>query len=112
MKEFLDFLKHKYAYVAIGQFKPGKFDEAQQLYEKAIATYGEGFGGSYLLQEPETDKGIAIIFWSSVEEMEANKNDVHEAIVKEISHLLVEPATTSVYEVCSTFDPPPSPPEA
>lgn len=112
MTEFLDFLKHKYAYVAIGQFKPGKFEEAKQLYEKAVATYGKGFGGSYLLQEPGTDKGIAIILWSSLEEMEANKNEVHEAIVKEISHLLAEPATTSVYEVCSTFDPPASQSEA
>lgn len=112
MTEFRDFLKRKYAYVAIGEFKPGKFEEAKHLYEKAIATYGQGFGGSYLLQEPGTDKGIAIIFWSSVEEMEANKNEVHQAIVKEISHLLVEPATTSVYEVCGTFDPPASQSEA
>ncbi len=31
MPEFLDFLKHKYAYVAIGEFKPGCFSEAQKL---------------------------------------------------------------------------------
>lgn len=106
MTEFLDFLKHKYAYVAIGEFKPGKFEEAKQLYEKAISTYKQGFQGSYLLQEPGTDKGIAIIFWDSAEEMEANKNEVHQEVVKEISPLLVESPTTFFYEVCSTINPP------
>ena len=33
MSEFIDFLKHKYAYVAMGEFKPGKFSEAQKLYD-------------------------------------------------------------------------------
>ena len=57
MSEFLDFLKHKYAYVAIGEFKPGRFAEAQQLYEKAVSTYTKGFKGAYLLQKPGTDQG-------------------------------------------------------
>jgi len=35
MTDFLDCLKHKYAYVAIGEFKPGCFSEARQLYELA-----------------------------------------------------------------------------
>jgi phenylalanyl-tRNA synthetase alpha chain len=32
MTEFMDFLQHKHAYVAIGEFKPGKFAEAQQNF--------------------------------------------------------------------------------
>ncbi|MEM1311087.1 MAG: antibiotic biosynthesis monooxygenase, partial [Cyanobacteria bacterium P01_H01_bin.153] len=35
MTDFLDCLQHKYAYVAFGEFKPGCFSEARQLYEKA-----------------------------------------------------------------------------
>ena len=49
MTEFMDFLRHEIAYVAIGEFKPGKFEEAKQLYEKAILSYKEGFKGAYLL---------------------------------------------------------------
>ncbi|NEO95896.1 MAG: antibiotic biosynthesis monooxygenase, partial [Moorea sp. SIO3G5] len=74
MTEFLDFLKHNYAYVAIGEFKPGKFQEAQDLYEKAVSTYIQGFKGAYLLQEPGTDRGIAVIFWESIADMEDNQS--------------------------------------
>lgn len=90
MSEFLDFLKHQYAYVAIGEFKPGKFDEAEQLFEKAVSTYTKGFKGSYLLQEPGTDKGIAIIFWENLEDMNENHSDVYEAIMNEMAHLFAK----------------------
>ncbi|HBB34682.1 MAG TPA: antibiotic biosynthesis monooxygenase [Cyanobacteria bacterium UBA8803] len=102
MTEFLDFLKPKFAYVALGEFKPGKFEEAQQLYEKAVSTYGQGFKGAYLLREPGTDKGIAIILWESQEDMEANQHNVaYEAILAQMSHLFTKAPTTSFYEVCS-----------
>ncbi len=101
MTEFLDFLRHKFAYVAIGEFKPGKFEEAQQLYEKAVSTYTHGFKGAYLLQEPGTDRGIAIIFWESLEDMEANQNEAYKAILSQMSHLFTKAPTTSFYEVCS-----------
>lgn len=107
MSEFLDFLKHKYAYVAIGEFKPGKFDEAEQLFEKAVSTYSQGFKGSYLLQEPGTDKGIAIIFWENIEDMEveANHTEAYEAILNEMAHLFVKAPKSTFYEVCSEVVP-------
>ena len=101
MTEFLDFLKHKFAYVAIGEFKPGKFEEAQQLYEKAVSTYTHGFKGAYLLQEPGTDRGIAIILWESLEDMEENQNEAYQAILSQMSHLFSKAPTTSFYKVCS-----------
>ena len=101
MTEFLDFLKHKFAYVAIGEFKPGKFEEAQQLYEKAVSTYTHGFKGAYLLQEPGTDRGIAIILWESLEDMEENQHEAYQAILSQMSHLFSKAPTTSFYEVCS-----------
>lgn len=104
MSEFLDFLKHKFAYVAIGEFKPGKFKEAQQLYEKAVSTYSDGFKGAYLLQEPGTDRGIAIILWESLEDMEANQNEAYKAILNQMSHLFTKAPATSFYEVCSEID--------
>ncbi len=107
MTEFLDFLKHKFAYVAIGEFKPGKFEEAQQLYEKAVSTYSHGFKGAYLLQEPGTDKGIAIIFWESLDDMQTNQNEAYEAILHQMAHLFAKAPTTSFYEVCSEIACPP-----
>jgi heme-degrading monooxygenase HmoA len=101
MKEFLDFLQHKYAYVAIGEFKPGRFAEAQRLYEKAVSTYTTGFKKAYLLQKPGTDEGIAVIVWDNIEDMEANQNSVNQAIMKEMSSLFVKSPVTNFYEVCS-----------
>ncbi len=102
--EFLDFLKHKCAYVAIGEFKPGQFSEAQRLYEQAVSTYSEGFKGAILLQKPGTDEGIAIIMWDKIEDMEANKNGVHQEIVEKITPLFMKPPITDFYEVCSEVD--------
>ncbi|MBD2578940.1 antibiotic biosynthesis monooxygenase [Oscillatoria sp. FACHB-1406] len=101
MSEFTDFLKHKFAYVAIGEFKPGKFTEAEQLFVKAVSTYKQGFKGAYLLQEPNSDRGIAVIFWENIGDMDENHNEVCDAILQEMSHLFLAPPTTSFYEVCS-----------
>ena len=101
MTEFLDFLRHKFAYVAIGKFKAGKFAEAQKLYEKAVSTYTTGFKGAYLLQKPGTDEGIAVIMWEKIEDMEANQTEAYQAILNEMNPLFVRRPTTSFYEVCS-----------
>lgn len=101
MSEFQDFLQHKFAYVAIGEIKPGKFQEAEQLYDKAVATYTRGFKGAYLMQEPGTDRGIAVIFWDSVEDMAANNTEAYQAILHEMSPLFAHPPTTALYEVVS-----------
>ncbi len=99
MSDFQDFLKHQFAYVALGEFKPGKFEEARQLYEEAIATYRDGFKGAYLLQEPGTDRGIAVIFWESLADMEANQNEVCQAILQQMSPLFSHKPQTGLYEV-------------
>lgn len=101
MAEFLDFLKHRFAYVAIGEFKPGKFEEGKQLYEKAVSTYFQGFKGAYLLQEPDTNKGIAIIFWESMEDMDANSSQTYQDILNQMSPLFAKAPKTKFYEVSS-----------
>ena len=99
--EFMDFLTRKYAYVAIGEFKPGRFAEAQRLYEKAVSTYREGFKGSILLQKPGTDEGIAIIMWEKIDDMDANQDDGYQKILQEMAPLIAAPPITHFYEVCS-----------
>lgn len=105
MSEFQDFLKHQYTYVAKGEFKPGKFDEAQALYEKAVSTYEQGFKGAYLLREPESDKGIAVIFWESVEDMLNSQTEEYQAILKQMAPLFATPPETYMYEVVAEIKP-------
>lgn len=101
MTDFTDFLRHKQAYIAIGEFKAGRFCEARQLYEKAVKTYDSGFQGAYLFQEPGTDKGIAVILWDNVDNMEAHQSPTYQKIVRELSGLFVAPPKVKFYEVCS-----------
>ncbi len=103
-EEFLDFLQHKYAYVAIGEFKPGKFAEAQRLYEKAVSTYKQGFKGAFLLQKPGTDEGIAIIMWEKLEDMESNHSEMYQKILAEMTPLFAKSPVTDFYEVSSEIE--------
>ncbi|MBI4780116.1 MAG: antibiotic biosynthesis monooxygenase [Oscillatoriophycideae cyanobacterium NC_groundwater_1537_Pr4_S-0.65um_50_18] len=105
MSEFQDFLRRKFAYVAIGEFKSGKFDEAKQLYEEAISSYQQGFKGTYLLQEPGTDRGISIIFWESAADMESNRTEAHEEILKKMMPLFARAPETAFYEVVCDIQP-------
>lgn len=106
MSEFQDFLRRQFVHVAIGEFKSGKFAEAQALYERAVETYRQGFKAAYLLQEPGTDRGISVIFWESVEEMDANQTEAeHQAILKKMAPLFVQAPKTAIYEVVSEMKP-------
>ncbi|MEK0180665.1 MULTISPECIES: antibiotic biosynthesis monooxygenase [Microcoleus] len=105
MSEFLDFLRHQFAYVAVGEFKPGKFKAAEELFEKAVATYVTGFKGAYLLQLPNTDKGIAIVFWESVDEMAANHSEAYQEILNKMTPLFVKIPDSDVYEIVSEIKP-------
>jgi heme-degrading monooxygenase HmoA len=106
MSDFHDCLKRKLVHVAIGEFKPGKFPQAQELYEQAIATYGQGFEGAYLFQEPGTDRGISIIFWENVGDMSLNQTQLeHQAILKKMGSLFAQTPQTAVYELVSETQP-------
>lgn len=105
MQEFSDFLRHNYAYVAIATFKPGKFPEAQKLFEKAVATYSKGFKGAYLMQKPNTDEGIAVILWEKLEDMEENQSEAHQKILQEMKHLFASPPETNFYELSTEIKP-------
>lgn len=103
--DFQDFLKHKFTYVAVGEFKSGKFEEAKKLYEDAVSTYTKGFKGAYLLQEPGTDKGISVIFWESVGDMEANQSEAYQTILQKMMPLFAKAPTTAIYEVVCEIQP-------
>ncbi|WP_373479423.1 antibiotic biosynthesis monooxygenase [Geminocystis sp.] len=105
MQEFSDFLRHKCAYMAIATFKPGKFPEAQKLFEEAVATYNKGFKGAYLFQKPNTDEGIAFIIWEKIEDMEENQNETYEKIMGEMKHLFASPPKTDFYELSTEIKP-------
>ncbi|NET51456.1 MAG: antibiotic biosynthesis monooxygenase [Merismopedia sp. SIO2A8] len=106
MSDFQDFLTRRCAHVALGEFKPGKFEEARSLYEEATSTYADGFEGAYLLREPGTDQGISIILWDSVEQMDANQHtDTHDAILRKMAPLFSQQPETRYYEVVCHIEP-------
>jgi len=112
MTDFQDFLKRKFAYVARVEFKSGQFATAKQLYDQAVAAYSQGFQGAYLLQEPGTDRGIAVIFWESLEDMDANRTRAYDTILHEMGPLFAHPPETLFYEVVGETQPEASPQEA
>ena len=101
MTEFTDFLRHQCAYIAQATFKPGKFPEAQKLFEEAVATYTTGFKGAYLFQKPNSDEGIAFILWEKIEDMDENHNEVYDKIMMEMKHLFATTPDTNFYDVLS-----------
>ncbi len=107
MEDFQDFLTHKIAHVTIGEFQLGKFDEARQIYQEAVATYGQGFGGAYLLQEAGTERGIAIILWDSEDSMKANEGtEAHKLVLKKMMPLFASTPQTSYCEVVTEIQAP------
>jgi hypothetical protein len=106
MSDFQDFLVHKCAHVAIGEFKTGKFEEAQQLYQEAVSTYATGFQGAYLLREKDTDRGISIIFWENEELMQANESEVYKSILKKMAPLFSGVPVVNSYELVTEILPP------
>ncbi|MEL6223488.1 MAG: antibiotic biosynthesis monooxygenase [Cyanobacteria bacterium J06627_8] len=109
MSDFQDFLTRECVHVAVGEFKPGKFDEARQLYEQVVSSYAGGFKGAYLLRDPNSDRGISVIFWDSVEDMEANQGETHRRILKQMAPLFSQQPNVQVYEVACQIHSEPSP---
>lgn len=52
-----------------------------------------------MLQEPGTDKGISVIFWEDVGDMEANQSETYQNILKKMAPLFDKTPTTVVYEI-------------
>jgi len=106
MSDFQDFLTRRCAHVAMGEFKPGKFEEAQALYEEAVSTYADGFEGAYLLREPGTDQGLSVILWKSVEQMdESQQSSSHSDIMKKMAPLFSQRPDARFYEVICDIKP-------
>lgn len=105
MLDFRDCLTHKLARVTRGEFKPGKFEEAQQLFQEAVDTYGQGFRGAYLLRESGSDKGIAVILWEDAESMAASGNEVEAAILEKMTPLFAKQPVNGEYEVVCEITP-------
>lgn len=109
MSDFHDCLTRKVAQVTIGEFRPGYFEQAQQLYHEAVSTYASGFDGAYLLREGSSDRGISIILWQSEEAMQANQTELHNAILQKMAPLFSEPPENRHYDVVSEIPGNPAP---
>lgn len=105
MSDFQDFLTHSIAHVVIGEFQPGQFEQAQQVYEEAVSTFSDGFRGAYLLREKGTERGISVIFWDNEDKMQASHTEVYQAILKKMDALFVGKPQNNAYEVVTEILP-------
>jgi heme-degrading monooxygenase HmoA len=106
MEDFQDFLTYKIAHVTTGEFQIGKFDEARKIYQEAVSTYGKGFKGAYLLQEKDSERGIAVILWDSEDSMRENEGtEAHKAVLKKMMPLFASTPQTTYYEVVTEIQP-------
>jgi heme-degrading monooxygenase HmoA len=103
MSDFHDFLRQPIAYVAIGEFKSGKFPEAKQIFDEVIATYNGGFRGAYLLQEADSDRGVAVIFWENAEAMAQNQTAVQEHLLQRMASLFVKAPETRICDIVTAI---------
>jgi heme-degrading monooxygenase HmoA len=103
MSDFQDFLRQPIAYVAIGEFKSGKFPEAKQIFDEVIATYSVGFRGAYLLQEEDSDRGVAIIFWDNAEAMAENQTTVQDHLLQRMGPLFVKAPETRICDIVTAI---------
>ncbi len=101
MSDFHDCLTHSIAQVTIGEFLPGYFELAQQLYLEAVSTYTDGFDGAYLLRDGVADRGISIILWQSAEAMQANQTNLHNAIIQKMVPRFAASPQNHDYEIVS-----------
>ncbi|MBE9030982.1 antibiotic biosynthesis monooxygenase [filamentous cyanobacterium LEGE 11480] len=101
MSDFHDCLTRKVAQVTIGEFKPGCFEQAQQLYHEAVSTYADGFDGAYLLRDGNSDRGMSIILWQSEAAKQANQNELHDTILQKMAPLFIERPQNHHYDVVS-----------
>jgi heme-degrading monooxygenase HmoA len=101
MNDFHDCLTHSIAQVTIGEFLPGYFEQAQQLYLEAVSSYADGFDGAYLLRDGASDRGISIILWQSEAAMQANQTQLHNAIVQKMAPLFAGSPQNNQYEIVS-----------
>jgi len=92
-----------YARVTTLTLKKGKAKEAVRIYEASVlpaAKAQEGYGGSYVLADWETDKGVVLTFWESEKDAVANEENRYyqEQLIK-VMNLLAVPPFREGYEV-------------
>lgn len=92
-----------HAGVATFQVRPGKTEEAVQIYlGSVVPTMREqrGFQGVLVLSNSEIDEGHAITLWDTEGDAEAfeSSGTYREQVVK-FGSILAEPPTRKVYEV-------------
>ena len=85
------------------QIQQGKVDESTKIYQDSVvpaAQQQKGFKGGYLLNDPNTGKGVSIALWESEDDMKASETSgyLQEQIGK-FAAVLAAPPTTEHFEV-------------
>ena len=69
-----------YARMTIMMIQPDRIEEATELYKKSVvpaAKKQKGFRGVCLLRDVPSGKGIAVTFWNSKKDAEANEESLY-----------------------------------
>jgi heme-degrading monooxygenase HmoA len=92
-----------FARVTVTQMKLDRLDDAIKLFAESVipaAKAQKGFKDMYLLTDRTTGKGLAIGFWESEADADANeKSGYYQEQVSKFKDLFAAPPTRQGYEV-------------
>ena len=92
-----------YARVVIMEMLPIDVKEAVRAYRDRVVPAGweqEGFGGAWMLTDPETGEGLSISLWESTDDMRASEeSDFHRREIGELEAFFVSAPVRKHYEV-------------
>lgn len=84
------------------EVKPGKMDEAEQVYHH-ITQHSlkktKGFEKGYALVNSKTGMAVTVAYWSSREDFDAfNATDAGKEMAEQVAPLLANPAIVTEYD--------------
>ena len=93
----------RHARVVIMEMLPIDVKEAVRAYRERVVPAGregEGFGGAWMLTDPETGEGLSISLWESADDMRASEeSDFHRREIGELEAFFVSAPVRKHYEV-------------
>lgn len=92
-----------HARVVIMELWPIDVEEAVRTYRDRVVPAGReqgGFGGAWMLTDPETGEGLAVSLWESAEDMRASEeSEFHRRELGELEAFFVSAPVRKHYEV-------------
>ena len=92
-----------HARVVIMEMLPIDVEEVVRTYRDRVVPAGreqEGFGGAWMLTDPETGEGLSISLWQSADDLLASEeSDFHHRELGELEDFFISAPVRKHYEV-------------